>query len=147
MRALYALPPLLAAACLASCASAPPAAEPVSRAPQSLEVLRSTTTIAGQPIALPSGPVELVVTQTNVAPGGIIPMHRHRWPRYVRVEEGVVRLTFGDGRPGRDFGPGDVIVEAMDTWHEGRVVGSGYARLIAFDLVPPGQTNMERRPG
>ena len=143
MRAL--VPALLAAACLASCAPAEPLAQAVPGPPQSLQVLRSATTVAGQPIALPNGPIELVVTQTNVGPGGVIPMHRHRWPRYVRVEEGVIRLTFADGGPGRDFGPGDVIVEAIDTWHEGRVIGPGHVRLVAFDLAPPGQSNMERR--
>lgn len=144
MRAAF---PVIAAASLAAACAAPRSSAPAAPAPpQSLELLRTATTVAGQPIALPQGPIELRVTLTIVGPGAVIPMHRHRWPRYVRVEEGVVRLAFADGRPGRDYGPGDIIVEAIDTWHEGRVVGPGPARLLAYDLAPPGQSNMERRP-
>lgn len=144
MRPLTTLPLLLL---LASCATAEVAPVATPAAPQSLELMRTTSTIGGQPIAFPQGPVELRATLTIVGRGGVIPMHRHRWPRYVRIEEGVVRLSFADGRPGRDYGPGDIIVEAIDTWHEGRVVGAVTARLIAYDFTPPGQSNMERRPG
>lgn len=126
--------------------SGPPPLAPASRpAPAVPATSRTATTAAGQPIILPAGPAELVVAVTALPPGAVVPMHRHLHPRYVTVEEGSLRMTFADGRPGRDFGPGDVIVEPIDVWHEGRVTSAGPARLRGFDLVPPGQTNMIRR--
>ena len=62
--------------------------------------------------------------------------------------------TYNDGagafwiilRPSdREFGPGEAVVEAVDSWHEGEVVGSEPVKLLVIDHVPPGETNVVRR--
>jgi quercetin dioxygenase-like cupin family protein len=106
-------------------------------------VLRQSRTVTGQTLELPAGPSEMVVSVRDLPPGGLVPMHRHRWQRYAYVKTGRIRMTVGDTGLVREFGPGEIIVEPRGQWHEGRVVGDTPVRLIVLDQVPPGQSNME----
>jgi quercetin dioxygenase-like cupin family protein len=106
---------------------------------------RSAATATGQAISLPQGAVEVVISRTEIPPGGTIPMHEHRWPRYAYVEGGRLRVHWEAARLTREFGPGETVIEAVDQWHEGAAVGAEPVRLLVVDLVPPTQTNMIRR--
>ena len=130
--ALLSLPLLMASANVQ-----PPAAS-------SNVIVRSSTTITGQPLALPPG-AEVVISVTELPAGGVLPMHRHPWPRYAYVERGQLSVRYVDAGLERVFGPGEAVVEAIDQWHEGRVVGSDPIRIVVIDHVPPGQTNVVRR--
>lgn len=125
----------LAAACPAS--GQTPAAGAVTT-----PVVRTGTTVTGQPLRVPPAPFQLVVNRVEIPAGGIIPTHRHPWPRYVYVESGAIRVTNHDAGTVSDFAAGQVIVEAIGQWHEGRATGDGPARLIVFDQVPPGESNL-----
>lgn len=105
-------------------------------------IVRTETTVTGQPLRLPPAPVELVVTRVELPAGGAIPTHKHPWQRYVYVEAGAIRVTNHDAGTISDFAAGQVIVEAVDQWHEGRVTSAGPARLIVVDQVPPGESNL-----
>ena len=72
-------------------------------------------------------------------------MHKHPWPRYALVESGRIRVRYEAAGVERIFGPGEAVIEAIDQWHEGAVVGSEPVRLLVIDHVPPGQTNLVRR--
>ena len=131
--ALLSLPLLLASA-----EAQPPAA--------STNVLvRTSTTVTGQPLAMPAAPVEVVISVTEIPQGGVLPMHRHPWPRYAYVERGRLSVSYEAAGLVREFGPGEAVVEAIDQWHEGRVVGAETVRIVVIDHVPPGQTNVVRR--
>lgn len=106
---------------------------------------RTARSITGQPISLPPAPFEVVFSRTVLPPGGLLPMHKHPWPRYALVESGRIRVRYEAAGIDREFGPGDALIEAVDQWHEGAVVGSDPVRLLVIDHVPPGQTNMVRR--
>ena len=108
-------------------------------------VNRSASTITGQPLAVPPSPWEAVVSISDLPPGGILPMHRHPWPRYAFVERGRLSVTYEAAGITREFGPGEAVVEAIDQWHEGRVMGSEPVRLIVFDQLPPGASNVVLR--
>lgn len=114
-------------------------------APQTSVVTRSATTITGQTLALPAAPVEVVISRTEIPAGGVLPMHRHPWPRYAIVEQGRLRVRYEEAGLTREFGPGEAVIEAIGQWHEGQVVGAEPVRLIVIDHVPPGETNMVRR--
>ena len=129
----------LAAACSAS--GQTPAAPGAVTTP----IVRTGTTVTGQPLRVPPAPFQLVVNRVEIPAGGIIPTHKHPWSRYVYVEAGAIRVTNHDAGTVSDFAAGQVIVEAIGQWHEGRVIGNAPVRLIVFDQVPPGQTNVVRR--
>lgn len=114
-------------------------------APTTTVLARAATTITGQPIVLPPAPLEVVVSRTEIPAGGVLPMHRHPWPRYALVEQGRLRVRYEAANLIREFGPGEVAIEAIDQWHAAEVVGAEPVRLLVIDQVPPGQTNLVRR--
>ncbi len=123
---------LAATALFAGAAAAQPVSTPITR---------TETTVTGQQLRPPPSPFALTVTRVDLPAGGTIPTHKHPWPRYVYVEAGAIRVTNHDAGTVNDFTAGQVIVEAVDQWHEGRVIGDAPARLIVFDQAPPGAVN------
>jgi quercetin dioxygenase-like cupin family protein len=116
-----------------------------SVAAASTSVLRTSTTITGQPLAAPPSPWEILVTRTELPSGGLLPMHKHPWPRYAFVQRGRLEVRYEQSGLVRTFGPGEAVVEAVDQWHEGRVIGAEPVTLIVLDQLPPGATNVVRR--
>lgn len=114
-------------------------------APRTTLLNRSSSTITGQPITPPSPGFEVVISRTEIPVGGVLPMHRHPWPRYAIVEQGRLSVHYEEAGLTREFGPGEAVIEAIGQWHEARVVGAEPVRIIVIDHVPPGQTNMVRR--
>jgi quercetin dioxygenase-like cupin family protein len=112
------------------------------------EIFSGDKTAAGQPILLPSGPVRLVATTYDIAPGVALPVHRHPFPRYAYVLAGTLTVTDEERGEKTTYKPGDVIVEMVGRWHSGRNVGTDPVRLLVIDQVPDGTTgNTELRPG
>lgn len=130
----------LVAAGIACVALAQPAPSP-----RSTVLNRSATTITGQPIAMAAPGYEVVISRTEIPAGGMLPMHRHPWPRYAIVEQGRLHVRYEEAGLVREFGPGEAVIEAIGQWHEGEVVGAEPVRLIVIDHVPPGETNVVRR--
>ncbi len=117
-----------------------------AQAPRTTILNRATTTITGQPLVMPGPTVEVVIARTEIPAGGVLPMHRHPWPRYAIVELGRLRVRYAETGLVREFGPGEAVIEAIDQWHEAQVVGAEPVRIIVIDHVPPGETNLVRRP-
>ncbi len=106
---------------------------------------RSATTVTGQPLASPDPGFEAVISRSRLPPGGVLPIHKHPWPRYAYVVSGRLRVSYEESGLVRDFGPGDAVIEAIDQWHMGEVVGDEPVTLIVLDQVPPGRTNVVTR--
>lgn len=106
---------------------------------------RNATTITGQPIALPPAPVEAVFSRVVMPAGGVLPMHKHPWPRYAVIESGRIMVRYPAAGLEREFGPGETAIEAIDQWHEGRALGGEPVVLLVIDHVPPGEVNIVRR--
>ena len=131
---------------VAACASAQTASTPPTQRGASVTLAgRASTTATGQKLAMPADPFESVISVSELPAGGVLPMHKHPWPRYVYVDRGRISVRYEASGVERTFGAGEGIVEAIDQWHEGRVIGFEAVRLIVFDQVPPGQTNVVRR--
>src|SRR3546814_13128359 len=81
-------------------------------------LVRSTRTIADQPIALPQGSAEVIATIYEIAPGAVLPAHKHDYPRYAYVLAGTLTVTNLDSGKAITFKPGDFIVESLNSWHK-----------------------------
>ena len=116
---------LLAAALLGSAAAGASASLQAPAPGAAVTVLgRATTTATGQNIRLPQGEVEVIVSRTEIPVGGVLPMHKHPWPRYAYIESGRLRVHWEQAGLTREFGPGDVVFEPFS--------GSG-SQLIAAE--------------
>ena len=116
--------------------AAAPAPAPTNPIPE-----RFDRTMTGQPLTRPPTPFELMVTQAQFPPRHVIACHKHSWPRYVYLQQGNLRVTNYDAGSVHDFSAGQILVEAIDQWHEGLVTSQVPVILVAFEQVPPGQNN------
>lgn len=113
------------------------AAKPVIVRP----VMSATTTSSGQPITLPQNDAQVVVSTYEIAPGAVLPVHKHPFPRYAYVQAGSLRVTNNDTGKSEDFKPGDFIVEAVGQWHFGTNTGKDAVKLLVIDMVEKGKAN------
>jgi quercetin dioxygenase-like cupin family protein len=143
----------LTASCAAFALAAGCAKEPAAgnNAMTKQQIVSTETTMTGQPLrvpplAVPQPPLQLVVTRVDAPANTLIACHKHPWSRYVYLESGTVRVTNYDANRTNDFTAGQVLVEAIDQWHDARVTSPGPARLIVVDQVPPGTGNQINAP-
>jgi quercetin dioxygenase-like cupin family protein len=108
-------------------------------------ILRTRLTSSNQPLKLPHREAELVAVTVDIPAGGATSVHQHPWSRFAYVDKGRLRVINHDTGEAKDFRPGEVLSEAVGQWHEGRAI-DGPVRLIVFDIVPPGVTNITVGP-
>ncbi len=132
-----------AIAALAFCASAASAADPPG--PVSTPVGVATTTLSGQPITLPQGPVTVTVTRTDLPAGGVLPIHKHPYPRYAYVISGRLKAVNLDTGLTSELKAGEFTVDPIDQWHKAWAMDGKPASLLVIDQTPPGQGNMVRK--
>jgi len=104
-------------------------------------VASATATSSGQPIVLPQTDAQVVVSTYEIAPGAVLPVHKHPFPRYAYVQAGRLRVTNTDTGQSEDFKPGDFIVEAVGQWHFGTNTGHDMVKLLVIDMVEKGKAN------
>ena len=129
----------------AGCSSEPAAPagneanETAAAAPADPVQNRFDNTMSGQPLTgSPTPPFQLLVTQATFQPGHVITCHKHTWPRYVYLQSGNLRVTNYATRAVYNFSAGQILVESIDQWHEGRVMGPDPVTLVALEQVPRG---------
>jgi len=102
------------------------------------ELLSTTETSIGQPLVLPAKDVQVIFTELVIAPGTVLPVHKHPFPRYAYVLEGELRVS----RPGHDrafdYKAGEVVIEMVDEWHYGTNIGDVPLRLLVIDQIEAG---------
>ena len=113
---------------------------------QSTPLVTSTTTWSGQPLALPQGPVEVKAAHVVMPVGTVLAPHKHPYPRYVLIESGLLSVSNEVTGITREFGAGEFVVEAIDQWHTGKVVGDAPVVLVVIDQAPPGLLNVVQKP-
>jgi quercetin dioxygenase-like cupin family protein len=124
---------------------AAPAQAAEDRAVVATPVLTSTVTATGQPIVLPRENPQVRVVTLDIAPGAVLPEHKHPYPRYGYVLAGTLRVTNTDTGTSMVYGVGDFIIEAVDQWHRGASIGSEPVRLLVIDQVEGGRANVVTR--
>ncbi len=105
------------------------------------QLLSTTVTSSGQPIVLPQKDAQVVVSIYDVAPGAMLPVHKHPYPRYGYVLSGELRVTNMETRQNDTYKPGDFILELVGQWHMGANIGGKPLKLLVIDIVEKGQTN------
>ena len=103
----------------------------VTRAVKVTPLLRTTTSWDGNPVVYPRGQAEITGIIIELAVGGETGWHEHPVPSFAVVLEGTLEVTLRDGRRNR-LGPGEALVEVVDTAHNGRNVGDRPVKLVVF---------------
>ena len=142
IQALLSLTLILLSSC--SLAVAAPTAS-AQASPSSIPILRTATTVSGQPLRLPSGATELAATRAIFPANSKTNVHRHPFTRLVYVEQGRLSVTNFDTGTTTLAAEGEMFVEAVGQWHQGSALDGKPARLLVIDLVPPGVINAESR--
>jgi quercetin dioxygenase-like cupin family protein len=94
-------------------------------------LVKATTSWNGAPVVYPQGQAQITGMMIDVAPGAETGWHEHPVPSFGVVLEGTLEVTLKDGRKKR-VGPGEALIEVIDTLHIGRNVGSQPVKLIVF---------------
>jgi quercetin dioxygenase-like cupin family protein len=106
-------------------------------------VVRTNTTVTGQPIVVPDRP-DVIVSIATFPPGARIAEHQHPYPHYVYVVEGVLTVVNTDAKKTFEVKAGDFVAEMQDTWHYGINKGAVPVKLLVIDQVPAGAANNVR---
>lgn len=111
------------------------AAAPVTVTP----IRSSTVTSTGQPITLPQKDVEVAASIYDIAPGAVLPIHKHPFARYAYVLSGTLEVTNVDTGQSDVFKTGDFIIEMIDQWHKGANIGVDMVKLLVVDQIETGK--------
>lgn len=121
----------LATGALAWCfASGVPALD-ITPAVKVTPLVQTTTSWNGAPLTYPQGQAEITGMLIEIATGAETGWHGHPVPSFAVVLEGTLEVTLRDGQRKR-VGPGEALVEVVDTLHNGRNVGAQTVKLIVF---------------
>lgn len=120
--------------------AAPPRSEAAEDPPAVVvtELLATEVTSTGQPLVLPRANARVIVSEYAIAPGAVLPVHKHPFSRYAVVLEGRLQVSRPGQPGGMVYGPGEVVVEMVDEWHYGTNIGTVPVRLIVVDQVEAG---------
>ncbi len=131
---------LLAAFLTGACArTTPPPAPAASVAP----VLSSSETIRGQPFAYPAASPHVTAGIVTLPPGARTGWHRHPVPLFGYMLEGELTVAY-EGAGERIYRPGDALMEAIGTPHDGRNTGAADVRILAVFIGAEGIPNSEK---
>jgi len=126
----YAIPAMLAMAAAGSAAAAD------YQTNINTIIARHDKTLIGQTIAVPKNPAIIFSTST-FAPGARTPEHKHPWPHYICVQQGV--LTIVGTEVGKEFPLSKgCYIEMLDKWHYGINKGTVPVVTLVVDQVPGG---------
>lgn len=100
-------------------------------------IFKSVTTVTGQDLNMPAKP-EVTAIVATFPPGSRLPVHKHPYPHYAYVLQGV--LTVHNEETGKTFDvkQGEFLIEMENTWHYGINNGTVPVKLLVIDQVPPG---------
>lgn len=129
---------LLAAACLAALASQGALAVEASTGIKVTEVIKTTQSWDGTPLAYPSGETEVTGQVVEFAPGAETAWHQHPVPSFGYIIEGTLEVTLQDGSK-KVLHKGDAVAETVNTIHKGRNIGEDPVRLVVFYTGAKGQ--------
>lgn len=112
--------------------------------PKPETLLSTRTDTAGAQIRYPAGTAHVSSYLLTMVPGQSTGWHRHDVPLYARMLEGAIIVDYGDGLT-KTYRAGDTFMEAMDRYHNGRVVGDATVRILIVFMGADGVANTELR--
>lgn len=111
-------------------------------------VLKKTTVTGnGQKIVYPrTEQAEVTAMSVELAPGAETGWHQHPVPVYAYVLSGHLSVELANG-PTLEFAPGEVVIEVVDTLHNGKNRGNEPVKLAVFYLGVAGTPNVIKAAG
>lgn len=114
---------------------------PASRGLAVEPVLKTSTTVLGQPLEYTKTDSPEVVSVVQVfQPGGETGWHYHLHSSHIYVLEGTLELEMLDGVK-KSFTTGQGYLESVNTWHNGRNKGAGTLRLLVVSFIEKDRSN------
>lgn len=115
-----------------------------NQAVRSTPLLKTTTDVAGTPLAYPTnGAAEVSGVLVELPAGAETGWHKHTVPCFAYILSGEIAVTQKDG-PTRTFHTGDAFAELVGIEHNGRTVGTESVRLVFFAAGVKGQPFTEK---
>lgn len=106
------------------------------------KLLVSSTTYTGKPLAYnKSDSPEVTAIVVHIPPGGSTGWHKHPIPVYAYMLDGELTISMTDGSSYL-FRKGEVILEVLNTLHNGVNKGDKEATLMVFYSGTAGQPNV-----
>lgn len=105
-------------------------------------ILTTDETATGQPIQLPQNDAALVVATYEIAPGAVLPEHKHPYPRYAYVLQGTLEVNNTEAGKVVVYEKGGFVVEAVGQWHKGTNIGTDPVILLVIDMTEKDQKNL-----
>ncbi len=124
-------------AALAGCATP-------SAVPPPETILDARTDTVGAPVRYPAGTARIRSYVLTMVPGQETGWHRHDVPLYARMLDGQIEVDYGGGTV-KGYRAGDTFLEAMDRYHNGRVVGAETVRILVVFMGAEGVPETEMR--
>jgi len=94
-------------------------------------ILKTVHSWDGKPIKYPSGQAEITGMVIEIPPGGETGWHKHSVPSFGMILEGELEVELKDGSVNR-LKSGETLAEVVDTFHNGRNVGSVPLKIAVF---------------
>ena len=129
---------LIAAVCAASPALA---ADAPAAASGSGPILSTQTSIWGQPIMPPAGPIQVTASILEIPAGGTLPVHKHPYPRFGYLLAGRLEVTDTETGKTVTYETGQFAIDPVGQWHTGHALDDKPVRLLLIDQTPPGRSN------
>ena len=96
------------------------------------ELVNSTKEWDGQSLpSYPAGPPEIKVLSIKIPAGVTLPWHYHPVINAAVILKGRLELYTKDGET-KVFGPGEALIEVVNTVHAGKAMGSEDVDLVVF---------------
>ena len=106
-------------------------------------VFQGTRTAIGQEIQFPLFRNQIAALLVEIAPGGETGRHQHPVPTFVYVLEGTVTIAH-EGHPQVVYTSGQAFLESVNTWHNGRNLGTTPLKLLVVFSGEEGKPNLVR---
>lgn len=124
-------------------ATVPSPAATVSSVPL---LTKTDQTVLGQPITYPTAqPAQVSSVMLTIPPGVETGLHKHDAPMYAYILEGELTVAYDNGAT-KTYLPGEAIMEALGTPHNGRNSGTTDAKLIVVFMGADGVANTTPLP-
>ena len=109
-------------------------------------VLSTGETILGQPLVYPpaaAGAPHVTAVIVTLPPGAATGWHWHDVPLFGYLLEGELTVAY-EGAGERVYRPGDALMEAIGTPHDGHKTGAADVRILAVFIGAEGIQNSEK---
>ncbi len=107
-------------------------------------VFQGTRTVIGQEIQFPLFRNQITALLVEIAPGGETGRHQHPAPTFVYILEGTVTIAHEGGHPQVVYTAGQAFLESVNTWHNGRNLGTTPLKLLVVFSGEEGKPNLVR---